>query len=52
MNKISLRDRMKEANSVEELNALLNEGRGYRFASNKTRNRIRRAAQARFKMLK
>jgi hypothetical protein len=47
----SLRDRMKAAGSVEEVNSLLAEGLGYRLATQNTRNKMRRDALRRIAIL-
>lgn len=43
---MSLLSRIRAAKSVDEVNTLLVEGEGYKFASASTRNRWRKAAEA------
>lgn len=48
----SLRQEIMEAKTQPEIDELLNKGRGYRFASSKSRNRWRSAAKKRWAELK
>jgi len=51
-NKVSLLDRIIRAKSTASVTKLLNESKGYEYASTKTLRRIKEAAAAKVKELK